>query len=218
MRIYRQESRARLVGDFPACGQAIGRLADRKPHRIKEMPTIYTIGHSNRTLDALVEMLAAHRVQTVADVRQFPGSRRLPHFNAEHLAAHLPGRRIEYRPFPQLGGRRKGRPDSINTGWRNAGFRAYADYMQTRPFEEGLDALLAHAAKHPTAIMCAEAVPWRCHRSLIADALIVRGWTVLDIMSPDKATEHKLTPFARVRGTEITYPATGAAEQPGLFE
>jgi uncharacterized protein (DUF488 family) len=138
------------------------------------MPTIYTVGHSTRTLDELLEMLGAHGVTGIADVRRFAGSRRLPHFNADSLAAELPNRGFGYLPCPLLGGRRKAAPDSTNTGWRNASF---------------------------------EAVPWRCHRSLIADALIVRGWTVLDVMSRTKASVHKLTPFAHVRGTAITYPA-----------
>jgi uncharacterized protein (DUF488 family) len=168
--------------------------------------TIYTVGHSTRTLDELVEILRAHEVRGIADVRRFAGSRRLPHFNAENLAATLPPLGLTYLPCPHLGGRRKPDPDSLNTGWRNASFRAYADYMQTAPFREGLEALMSRAIETPLAIMCAEAVPWRCHRSLIADALLVRGWQVLDLMSATKATPHKLTPFAKVEGTRIEYP------------
>jgi uncharacterized protein (DUF488 family) len=154
----------------------------------------------------------------VADVRRFAGSRRLPHFNAENLAAELPRRGLGYLPFPQLGGRRKPAEDSINLGWRNASFRAYADYMQTPAFTEALEHLMERARATPLALMCAEAVPWRCHRSLIADALIVRGWTVIDLMSETKATPHKLTPFARVEGTRITYPAEAVLEsEPKLF-
>jgi uncharacterized protein (DUF488 family) len=169
-------------------------------------PVVYTVGHSTRTLDELVEMLRAHGVSGIADVRRFAGSRRLPQFNAENLAAELPGRGLAYLPCPLLGGRRKPNPDSINTGWRNASFRAYADYMQTPEFLQGLEQLIAAARETPMAMMCAEAVPWRCHRSLIADALLVRKWTVLDVMSPTKAPPHKLTPFAKVKGTKITYP------------
>jgi uncharacterized protein (DUF488 family) len=169
--------------------------------------TIYTVGHSTRTLDELVAMLKAHGVAGVADVRRFAGSRRLPHFNAENLAVELPKRGLTYLPSPLLGGRRKPQADSINTGWRNASFRAYADYMQMPEFGEGLDRLMERAREIPLTMMCAEAVPWRCHRSLIADALIARGWTVIDIMSATKATPHKLTPFARVEGTRVTYPA-----------
>jgi uncharacterized protein (DUF488 family) len=183
------------------------------------MATIFTVGHSTRTLDELVDLLKAHGVAGVADVRRFAGSRRLPHFNAEHLAAALPERGLVYLPSPLLGGRRKPQPDSINTGWRNASFRAYADYMQTPEFDEGLERLMGRARETPLAMMCAEAVPWRCHRSLIADALIARGWTVIDIMSQAKATPHKLTPFARVEGTRVTYPAEdlGASSQGQLF-
>lgn len=180
------------------------------------MPTIHTVGHSTRTLDELVELLRGHGVEGVADVRRFPGSRRLPQFNAEHLANELPKRALIYLPCPQLGGRRKPNPDSINLAWRNASFRAYADYMQTPEFVEGLTALMAAASERPFAMMCAEAVPWRCHRSLIGDALVVRGWTVLDIMSPTKVSAHKLTPFARQAGNQLTYPAEDAG-QASLF-
>jgi uncharacterized protein (DUF488 family) len=170
------------------------------------MATVYTVGHSTRTLADFVSMLRAHGVAGVADVRRFPGSRRLPHFNAESLARALPELGMTYLPCPLLGGRRKPDPASANTAWRNPSFRAYADYMQTPPFLEGLERLMDAAAKTPLAMMCSEAVPWRCHRSLIADALVVRGWAVLDVMSPTKATPHKLTPFARVDGTRLTYP------------
>jgi uncharacterized protein (DUF488 family) len=181
------------------------------------MATVYTVGHSTRSLDDFIALLQAHGVRRVADVRRFPGSKRLPQFNAERLAVELPARRLTYQPCPLLGGRRKPNPDSINTGWRNASFRAYADYMQTPPFLEGLADLMTAAEQTPTAIMCAEAVPWRCHRSLIADALIIRGWKVLDLMSPTKAAEHQLTPFARVDGLQLTYPAERTS-QPTLFE
>jgi uncharacterized protein (DUF488 family) len=176
------------------------------------MPTIYTVGHSTRTLDELVEMLKAHHVAGVADVRRFAGSRRLPHFNAEKLVIELPRRGLAYLPCPLLGGRRKPDPASANVGWRNASFRAYADYMQTPAFEEGVGLLMDAARGGPLAMMCAEAVPWRCHRSLIADALVVRGWTVMDVMSATKASRHELTPFAHVDGTRVTYPGEDAAE------
>lgn len=177
------------------------------------MPTIFTIGHSNRTLDELVAMLRAHGVRGVADVRRFAGSRRLPQFNAENLVESLPRLDLAYLPCPLLGGRRKPGDSMQNAGWRNPSFRAYADYMQTPTFLEGLQNLIQHAEAQPLAIMCAEAVPWRCHRSLISDALLIRDWTVLDIMSATKASPHKLTPFARVAGTQITYPP----EQAELF-
>lgn len=175
------------------------------------MPTIYTVGHSTRTLDELLAILRAHGVAAIADVRRFAGSRRLPQYNADSLAKSLPEAGVTYLPCPLLGGRRKPSPDSINTGWRNESFRAYADYMQTPEFAEGLSGLIDVAERTPTAMMCAEAVPWRCHRSLIADALLVRGWTVLDLMSATKATPHKLTPFAKVEGLRITYPPEEAS-------
>jgi len=161
-----------------------------------------------------VALLEGHGVKAIADVRQIPKSRRYPHFADENLARELPAQGILYFPFKQLGGRRRPRKDSPNTGWRNDSFRGYADYMQTEAFAEALDELMKEASKRPTAIMCAEAVPWRCHRSLIADALLVRGWAALDIIGPAAPKPHKLTDFAKVSGTCITYPPI---EPPGLF-
>jgi uncharacterized protein (DUF488 family) len=168
--------------------------------------TVFTVGHSNRSWEEFVKLVTSHGIAAIADVRRFPGSRRLPQFNDVNLAKSLPPAGIRYLPFPPLGGRRKPNPDSVNTGWRNDSFRAYADYMQTDEFAAALEELLGAASNRATAIMCAEAVPWRCHRSLIADALLVRGWQVLDVMSPTSAKPHKLTPFARVKGAHITYP------------
>ena len=175
------------------------------------MPSIiHTIGHSTRALDELVAMLAAHGVVTLADVRRYPASRRHPHFNADVLAENLPAAGIRYVPFRTLGGRRTALPlrESSNTGWRVEGFRGYADYMQTRDFACALDELMSLAAAEPTAIMCAEALHWRCHRSLIADALLARGWNVLHITGPDPTTaaRHALRDFAKVDGETITYP------------
>jgi uncharacterized protein (DUF488 family) len=167
---------------------------------------IYTIGHSTRSLEELIAMLKAHRVAIVADVRTVPRSRTVPHFNADVLEVELPKAGIEYKPCKQLGGLRPARKDSPNMAWRNESFRGYADYMQTPAFAEGLEGLIDIARRKPTVIMCAEAVPWRCHRSLIADALVIRGWRVLDIMAETKATPHELTSFARVSGLAITYP------------
>ena len=175
-------------------------------------PTLYTVGHSTRSLDAFVTLLTHHKVRCVADVRRFPRSRKYPHFNADALARTLPDAGLTYAPLPALGGRRRTLPDSPNTGWRNDGFRGYADHMTSAEFLGGIERLADLASQSPTAIMCAEAVPWRCHRSLVADALLVRGFQVLDIMSQTKATPHKLTPFARVEGTTITYPSP---ESPG---
>jgi uncharacterized protein (DUF488 family) len=183
-------------------------------------PLLYTVGHSTRSLEQLIALLKGHGVRAVADVRRFPKSRRYPHFNDDALAEALPPAGLQYVPVPALGGRRPTTPDSVNTGWRNEGFRGYADYMQTSAFEQGLVQLAGLAEQTPTAIMCAEAVPWRCHRSLIADAMAVRGWQVLDILGESAPTPHKLTPFARVDGARITYPAAPADrahEQPDLF-
>lgn len=176
-------------------------------------PKLYTIGHSTRALDEFLAILEAHNIKTLVDVRTVPRSRRVPQFNTENLAESLPRHHIQYLHLPALGGLRKTRPDSINTGWRNDSFRGYADYMQTPAFEEGLKDLISIAKKNPTVIMCAEAVPWRCHRSLIADALLVRGWEVIDLFSQTSAKPHKLTDFAKVDGTHLTYPSP----QPSLF-
>jgi uncharacterized protein (DUF488 family) len=178
--------------------------------------TLFTVGHSTRALDDLVEILRAHGVGAVADVRLIPKSRRYPQFNAESLAVSLPERGLKYLPFRSLGGRRRPMKDSPNMGWRNESFRGYADYLATDAFKAAIAELLAAAAKVPTAIMCAEAVPWRCHRSLIADAAVVRGWKVLDIMSATSAPEHKLTRFARVDGQSLTYPGEAQGELFGL--
>ena len=172
----------------------------------EEVPTVFTIGHSTRTLEELVAILQSHGVSELVDVRTVPRSRHVPQFNAETLTGDLAGTGIEYISLPALGGLRKAKPDSINTAWRNASFRGYADYMQTPAFRTGLKQLIQIALAKRTAIMCAEAVPWRCHRSLIADALIVRGWRVLDLMSERSSKLHKLTDFAKVEGTRITYP------------
>jgi uncharacterized protein (DUF488 family) len=169
-------------------------------------PTLFTVGHSNRSWEDFLALVKSHGIVAIADVRRFPGSRRLPQFNDANLAIELPRSGIAYLPFPSLGGRRKPNPDSANSGWRNDSFRAYADFMQTTAFAEALKELIVAASHAPTAIMCAEAVPWRCHRSLIADAMLVRGWRVLDVMTPTSAKPHKLTPFARVNGVDLTYP------------
>jgi uncharacterized protein (DUF488 family) len=170
---------------------------------------IFTIGHSTRPSEVFVGLLTAHGVETLVDVRTIPRSRHNPQYNGDTLAATLAVHRIAYVHEPALGGLRKPRPDSINAGWRNTSFRGYADYMQTPAFHAAVDALVARAAAGHTAIMCAEAVPWRCHRSLVADALTARGIEAREIVSETKATPHKLTPFARVDGTRVTYPPEG---------
>ena len=172
------------------------------------MGRIWTIGHSNRDAEAFLDLLASADIGIVADVRRFPGSRKWPHFRQDALREILGGRGIGYVHLPELGGRR-GAPDvdSPNDGWRVASFAAYADYMATTEFKDGLERLEQTARARRTAVMCSEAVPWRCHRRLIADALIVRGWEVLDIMSSSRIEVRNLTDFAVVRDGEITYPA-----------
>ncbi len=167
---------------------------------------IFTIGHSTHPWPEFLEILQAHHVAAIADVRQFPGSRRFPHFNAEAMAVELPTAGIGYLSFKNLGGRRKALVDSPNMGWRHPAFRGYADFMQTPAFALGIEALEIAAGKQATAIMCSEAVPWRCHRSLIGDAMLVRGWTVLDIFDERQVKPHLLTPFAVVSGLKIVYP------------
>jgi uncharacterized protein (DUF488 family) len=175
---------------------------------------LYTVGHSTRTLDELLGLLKREGVSHLVDVRAFPTSARYPHFNQSTLERALPDHLIRYTHFPSLGGRRKVRRDSHNTLWRNAGFRGYADYMETREFEQALDDLLAAAESEPTAIMCAEAVPWRCHRSLISDAATARRAEVLHIL--DAGTQpHRLTTFGRVDdGGRVRYDV---AAQSDLF-
>lgn len=167
---------------------------------------VLTAGHSNRPLRDFVELLRAHGVALVADVRKMPGSRHNPQFNADTLAAALRESGIAYVHLPGLGGLRRKAPVSPNTGWRNASFQAYADHMLTAAFERSLEDLLARAGASRTAVMCAEAVPWRCHRSLLADALVVRGATVEHILDASRSEPHVLRPWAEVRGTRITYP------------
>jgi len=168
---------------------------------------IFTIGHSTRSLDEFVALLRAHGIRRVMDVRSIPRSRHNPQLNRETLSRSLRNRRIAYRHVKALGGLRHPRADSPNTGWRNASFRGFADHMQTPEFEKGLTGLIRIADDRPTAVICAEAVPWRCHRSLIADALGVRGVAVRHIQSRSAARAHSLTDMAHVRGTQVTYPA-----------
>ena len=171
---------------------------------------LYTIGFSTRTVEDLVGILRAAAVTLVVDVRTVPRSRHTPQWNREHAAAALPAHGIRYHHLSALGGFRKPRPDSPNTGWRNLAFRGYADYMATPEFARGLEDLLALAREASAAIACTEAVPWRCHRSLIADALTLRGVEVRHLTSATSARPHALTPFARVEGLSITYPDPAA--------
>jgi uncharacterized protein (DUF488 family) len=171
-----------------------------------QIPDILTIGHSTRTWREFLDILRAHRVKRVIDVRSIPRSRHNPQFNREILSTKLRAAKIGYVHLRKLGGLRHARRDSANMGWRNTSFRGFADYMQTPEFEAGLHRLMKLAGQKRSAIMCAEAVPWRCHRSLIADALTVRGIQVADIMSMNRSQIHSLIPFARVQGHCITYP------------
>jgi len=167
--------------------------------------TIWTVGHSTRSIDEFVALLRGHRILRVADVRRYPGSRRHPQFTAAALAASLRRAGIEYLPFPVLGGRRRPRPDSRHTVWKNAAFRGYADYMDTQEFQAGLDRLIDQAREAPTAILCSEAVWWRCHRSMIADALKVRGIRVEHIVDEARTEEHPYTSAASIVDGRLHY-------------
>jgi uncharacterized protein (DUF488 family) len=177
--------------------------------------SLWTLGHSTRQIDEFIGLLRAHQISHLVDVRTVPRSRYNPQFNTDTLAQSLPDIGLQYRHLPKLGGLRKPKNDSLNDGWRNASFRGYADYMQTDEFLKALEELMAGSRLQPTAIMCAEAVPWRCHRSLIADALVSRGWNIRHIMSPEKATPHVLTSFAHFERGRLTYPKP--TDPPSLF-
>lgn len=171
------------------------------------MKTLWTIGHSNRELDEFLALLAAERIESLADVRRFPGSRRHPHFGQDALSAALENAGVSYVHFPALGGRRSSpHPSTQNAGWRVAAFAAYADYMLTDDFARAFDELSALAARSRTVIMCAEALPWQCHRRLIADQFTAQGWRVRDIVGPNSIQEHSLPPFARITNGQVTYP------------
>jgi len=178
---------------------------------------VYTVGHSTHPIEHFLGILGAHGVRRLLDVRTIPRSRRNPQFNRENLPASLQTAGIDYHHLPGLGGLRHPRKDSINMGWRNASFRGYADYMQTPEFAENLSRLIELASEVPTAIMCAEAVPWRCHRSLIADALSARGIPVMEILGATKSQPHAITSFAQVEGHRVTYPAKPSSLDLPLF-
>lgn len=167
---------------------------------------ILTVGHSTHAIDDFLHILEAHGVEQLVDVRTIPKSRHNPQFNQEALEESLAAHGIAYQHMPGLGGLRHPRKDSTNLGWKNASFRGYADYMQTPDFEASLGTLIGIAQGQRTAIMCAEAVPWRCHRSLIGDALKARGIDVEDIMSATSRKPHSYTPFAKIEGETVTYP------------
>ncbi|MEO5909134.1 MAG: DUF488 domain-containing protein [Ginsengibacter sp.] len=166
---------------------------------------VWTIGHSTRTLEEFIEMLNSFKIEIVVDIRSFPGSRKFPQFNKESLQITLPENDIEYIHLKKLGGRRKVNPDSKNTSWRHLAFRAYADYMETDDFKEGIKELEPIILKERTAYMCSEAVWWRCHRSMVSDYLKVHGWKVMHIMAVGKEQEHPFTAPARIVNGELTY-------------
>lgn len=172
-----------------------------------QKPVIFTIGHSTHPIDEFVELLKLNGVKEVVDVRSIPMSGHNPQFNTDTLKGSLQQVHIKYKHLKKLGGLRHSKKDSINLGWRNVSFRGFADYMATPEFSEGLESLIKIASVKETAIMCAEAVPWRCHRSLIADALIKKGWLVRDIMSRTSTPKHRLTPFLKIRKGQLVYPA-----------
>jgi uncharacterized protein (DUF488 family) len=168
---------------------------------------IWTVGHSTRTFEHFLELLHSQNIQAIADVRRFPGSRKYPQFNAESLESSLREHEVAYEWFQDLGGRRKPNPNSQNVAWRNASFRAYADYIQTNEFREGLSRLIQLAREKRTAIMCSEAVWWRCHRSLISDVLKVEGVEVLHILEIGKVVEHPYTSAATIVDGRLSYDA-----------
>lgn len=168
--------------------------------------TVWTIGHSTRSREEFLALLAAQRIEAIADVRRFPGSRRYPWFAGETMAVDLPSAGIDYLWLPQLGGRRRVQPNSPNGGWRNASFQGYADHLHGAEFAEGLQLLLQLAARRRTALMCAEAVWWRCHRRLIADVLVERGIHVLHILDANHVQPHVLTESARMVDGRLVYP------------
>lgn len=181
-------------------------LPQSSANRDAQLCQVLTVGHSTRSIEAFVALLVAHRVTQLVDVRTVPRSRHNPQFNAETLPASLAAAKIGYAHAAGLGGFRRTSAQSANGGWRNLSFRGYADYMQTSDFDADLAGLIALAQDDRVVVMCAEAVPWRCHRSLIADALSVRGVTACEIVGPMRLQPHRLTPFACVTGHRITYP------------
>ena len=178
----------------------------RLPEPIWPKGAVFTLGHSTLPIERFIQLLKTYGIECLLDIRTVPKSRHNPQFGSEALAQSLAQASIGYRLLPALGGLRHARKDSDNGGWRNKSFRGYADYMQTDEFQEGLRILMELSGERRVAIMCAEAVPWRCHRSLVADALQVHGIPVVEVLSQTSHRMHKLTPFAHVEGTQITYP------------
>lgn len=179
------------------------------------MSKIFTIGHSTRSIDDFIDLLKEHSIDLLVDIRTIPKSRHNPQFGQDELKMSLEEKGISYHYLKELGGLRPKTRDSVNDAWHNASFRNFADYMQTGEFQQGIETLLDLSTNRTTAIMCAEAVPWRCHRSLVSDALIARKIPVLEIINPGKAREHTLTSFAVVSGSRITYPKSALSKDDG---
>ena len=204
--------RPRRAGTDPAPASVTRATPRRTP------VTVYTVGHSTRSVDELVEILRAAGVRLLVDIRTVPRSRHNPQFDRDSIALPLASAGIGYLHLAALGGLRRPRPGSPNVGWRNDSFRGFADYMAEPEFRAGLEELLARAEVTPLAVMCAEAVPWRCHRSLVADALAVRGLRVVHLLAPGRAQEHRITPWATLRGVTLVYGAPSASGQRRLGE
>ncbi len=187
-------------------------LGELQTVELPQARTIWTVGHSTRTLDSFIGLLFHHGITAIADVRRFPGSRRYPWFGSEMMAARLEDEGITYRWLPSLGGRRRPVPDSPNGAWRNAAFQGYADHMRSSEFAGGLDAAVALATTRRTALMCAESLWWRCHRRLISDLLKHRGWTVLHVLDEDAPAEHPDNPQAQPMGRDLVYPPEQTAQ------
>ena len=194
------------VGDHAELKSEVGHVNGTNMPEEESLPLVMSIGHSTRTLEEFIALLKAHGATRVVDVRTVPRSRRNPQFNKDSLPLSLKKAGLEYLHMSGLGGLRHAKSDSPNMGWRNASFRGYADYMQTPEFTKNLEELIRMAKQGQIVLMCAEAVPWCCHRSLIADALLIHGVRTEDIMSATHRQVHTLTPFAKVNGAEITYP------------
>lgn len=177
---------------------------------------VWTVGHSNRGEEDFLGLLALYRIEAVADVRRFPGSRRQPHFSGEALSISLPPRGIEYQWLPKLGGRRKPLPDSRNTAWRNDSFRGYADHLDSEEFAQGLDELLTLASRRRTAMMCSEALWWRCHRALISDVLLCSGIQVIHILDATHSSEHRYTSVARILNGRLVYGLNEPGDHPAV--
>lgn len=187
-------------------------MALQKENDKPDPPRVFTIGHSVHPIDEFIALLKNHNIQLLVDIRSFPGSRFVPWFNAGALAESLSAAGIGYYLLTELGGRRKVQKDSVNTGWRQPAFRGFADYMQTEAFVRGLAELMMLSRRQRVCIMCAEAVPWRCHRMLVADALVTKGIEVWHIHPDGTLHTHQLTPFAQIRDGKLVYPSETHSE------